>query len=106
LLSEKINGVQQGYVFQLELHGLGFRVHSNDSKTLVFKLGFHHTIHYTLPNDVYGFVQNSTSFHIFGIDKKKVSHIAGQLKLLKKPDLYKGKGIRRSSDIIYLRQLK
>jgi len=104
IFSEVISGLQQGYLFQLELHGLGFRVRSLDLKTLIFKIGFSHEIRYELPNDVFGLVKNPTSFDLFGIDKKRVSQIAGEIKLLRKPDPYKGKGIRRSSDIIRLRE--
>jgi large subunit ribosomal protein L6 len=104
ILDEKIRGVQHGYLYNMELHGLGFRVHSKN-QILVFKLGFSHTIHYALPNDVFCFVQNSNTFSLFGIDKKKLSFVAGQMKLLKMPDSYKAKGIRRATDIIHLKSI-
>lgn len=109
-----IEGLTQGYVLYLELHGVGFRaffhkehpsIHNKKNKDikdgvqsqhqfLELKLGQSHDIFYEIPHCVHMFLVKPTMIGIYGIDKQKVTQIGAELRHFKLPDAYKGKGIR------------
>jgi len=102
---QSFRGVTQGYLVYLELHGVGFRVDKNE-QSLLFKLGFSHSIHYELPNDIRSIMIDSTKFALYGIHLNRLTQIAASIKKLRLPEAYKGKGIRRSSDQLFLKERK
>ncbi len=105
VLEKSFTGLLQGYLVQLELIGVGFRVDQKD-QTLEFKLGYSHSIYYELPSDVRAIITKPTELTLYGVDYGRVTQIAAKIKQLRPPELYKGKGIRRSSDVLYLKERK
>lgn len=97
--------LSQGILLQLELVGVGFRVEQS-GQNLEFKLGFSHPIMYELPSDVRAIVPKPTHFLLYGVDPTRVTQVGAEIKRLRPPEMYKGKGIRRSSDVLYLKVKK
>lgn len=109
IYKQTVEGLLQGYVFYLELHGVGFRGTLHEKKILPqgfskkyieFKLGQSHDIFYEIPNNIQVFMVKPTLIGLYGIDKENVSHVAASIRNLKLPDSYKGKGIRYKDEII------
>ena len=98
-------GLLQGYLFQLELIGVGFRVEQTNQK-LELKLGYSHPITYELPSDVRAIISKSTHIALYGIDQTRVSQIGAEIKHLRLPEAYQGKGIRFNTDNIILKVKK
>ena len=102
LLANAIAGVEKAWEKRLEVVGTGFNV-KLQGEDLIFKLGFSHTVTFVkVPNIIFK-VEGNTKVIVSGIDKQKVGQIAYQIKILKKPDVYKGKGIRYQGEIIKLK---
>ena len=95
LINNAVEGVQNGYSKQIEIRGVGYRV-AIKGDVLEFALGFSHPVKYTLPNGiaVKADEKNANILTISGIDKQQVGQIAAEIRALKKPEPYKGKGIR------------
>ena len=102
LLLNKIQGVTRGFLVYLKIIGIGYRA-SLENNTLIFKLGYSHDIMYTIPSSVKVFLLDPTEICLFGIEKNQVTQIASILRNLKKPSVYKGKGIRLSTEKIHLK---
>ena len=81
------------FLIYLKIVGIGYRAHL-EKNSLFFKLGYSHDIIYNIPESVKIFLVDPTLLCIFGIDKNQVSQIASKLRNLRKPSVYKGKGIR------------
>jgi len=99
--------MELGYLVILELNGVGFRL-KLEGNTLKFYLGFSHIKEYKIPNNIFVKIGNKkeTELHLFGYDKQYLCQIAAQIKLLKKPDMYKGKGIFFFNETLVLKQGK
>lgn len=98
LLSNMVTGVSSGFEKKLEIHGVGYRVQlAGDS--LKFSLGFSHEVVYKIPEGVSAAVEQNV-ITITGIDKQKVGQAAAEIRALKKPEPYKGKGIRYADERI------
>jgi len=93
-----VDGVVTGYSKQLEVNGVGFRVALQGQK-LVMSLGFSHPVEFTLPEGITGVVEGNV-ITISGIDKKLVGQTAANIRKLKKPEPYKGKGIKYLDETI------
>ena len=89
-----ITGVTEGYQKQLELVGVGYRAKSKGSNALELQLGFSHPVKYDAPEGITLDVPSQTEINISGIDKQVVGQVAADIRALKKPEPYKGKGIR------------
>lgn len=97
-LKNMIRGVSEGYAKSLEIEGIGFRAEVRDGK-LVLNLGFSHPVFVEhLPGINFQVVKNIIT--VSGIDKEKVGEMASRIKALKKPDPYKGKGIRYQGEVV------
>jgi large subunit ribosomal protein L6 len=92
LVANMIEGVSKGFEKKLELNGVGFRV-SLAGAGLKFALGFSHEVNYALPQGITATVEQNI-ITIQGIDKQQVGQIAAEIRALKKPEPYKGKGIK------------
>lgn len=92
LLNNMVEGVTTGFSKQLEIQGVGYRVALTGSE-LKFNLGFSHDVIYKIPQGVTAVVEQST-ITISGISKQQVGQVAAEIRSLKKPEPYKGKGIR------------
>lgn len=98
LTENMIEGVTKGYSRSLELEGVGFRV-KQTGKQLVFELGFSHDINFTLPEGIEAKVEKNT-VTVSGIDCQLVGETAAQIRSLRKPEPYKGKGIHYVGEVI------
>jgi large subunit ribosomal protein L6 len=88
-----ITGVTEGYRKTLEIVGVGYRVQAR-GRDLEFSLGFSHPVHVAPPEGITFRVEAPTRFVVEGIDKQQVGEIAANIRKLRKPDPYKGKGVR------------
>ena len=99
LVSNLVTGVTQGYTTKLEIFGVGYRVQLRGSN-LEFALGYSHPVVIEAPEGITFAVQSPTKFTITGIDKQKVGQISANIRRLRRPDPYKGKGVRYEGEQI------
>ena len=92
-------GVTDGYEKKLEIHGTGYRVAAR-GQSLEFSLGYSHSIIVDAPEGISFAVENPTRFSVQGIDKQQVGEVAANIRKLRKPDPYKGKGVRYAGEHI------
>ena len=97
LIANMVVGVTEGYEKKLEIVGTGYRVVAKGS-TLEFALGYSHSITIDPPEGVTFRVEAPTRFSVAGIDKQQVGEVAANLRKLRKPDPYKGKGVRYAGE--------
>ena len=99
LINNMVLGVTEGYEKKLEIHGTGYRVQAKGSN-LEFALGYSHPIVVEPPAGITFAVENPTRFSVQGIDKQLVGEVAANIRKLRKPDPYKGKGVRYAGEHI------
>jgi large subunit ribosomal protein L6 len=99
LINNMVLGVTEGYEKKLEIHGTGYRVLAKGSN-LEFALGYSHPITVEPPTGITFAVENQTRFSVQGIDKQLVGEVAANIRKLRKPDPYKGKGVRYAGEHI------
>ena len=99
LIANMVLGVTQGYEKKMEIHGTGYRVVVRGSD-LEFALGYSHPITIKAPQGISFIVENPTRFAVQGIDKQLVGEVAANIRKLRKPDPYKGKGVRYAGEQI------
>lgn len=99
LVHNMIVGVSQGYEKRMEIHGVGYRVQARGSD-LEFALGYSHPVPVTAPEGITFAVESPTRFSVQGIDKQAVGEIAANIRRLRRPDPYKGKGVRYAGEKI------
>ena len=99
LVNNLVVGVTDGYEKKLEIHGVGYRVQLKGSD-LEFSLGFSHPVKVTPPEGITFAVEAPTRFSVQGIDKQLVGEVAANIRKLRKPDPYKGKGVRYAGEKI------
>jgi large subunit ribosomal protein L6 len=99
LIANMVLGVTEGYEKKMEIHGTGYRVVVRGSD-LEFALGYSHSITIKAPQGISFTVENPTRFAVQGIDKQLVGEVAANIRKLRKPDPYKGKGIRYAGEQI------
>jgi large subunit ribosomal protein L6 len=99
LVYNLVVGVTTGYEKRMEIHGVGYRVALKGS-SLEFALGYSHPISVTAPEGITFVVDNPTRFSVQGIDKQLVGEVAANIRKLRKPDPYKGKGVRYAGENI------
>ncbi len=93
LLANMVAGVSQGYKKELQIIGVGYRA-ALKGRSLELQLGFSHPVSYTAPDGVDFEVPEPTKVIVSGIDKEKVGQVAAEIRKLRPPEPYKGKGIR------------
>lgn len=93
LIANMVEGVTNGYIKKLEIHGTGYRVVAKGSD-LEFALGYSHPILVKAPQGITFQVETPTRFSVSGIDKQLVGETAANIRKLRKPDPYKAKGVR------------
>ena len=97
LINNDIVGVTEGYAKQLEVVGTGYRVAQKGS-SIEFALGFSHPVFFDAPEGVTLAVEGNTKISVSGISKQAVGEVAANIRKLKKPEPYKGKGIRYAGE--------
>ena len=98
LLNNAVKGVTKGYEKKLEINGVGFRL-SGGGQQIEMALGFSHPVKYTAPEGIQ-LTTNKMEITVSGIDKQKVGQVAAEIRALKKPEPYKGKGIKYVDEVI------
>ena len=99
LVANLITGVTNAYTNKMEIHGVGYRVVLK-GKDLEFALGYSHPVLIEAPEGITFTVESPTRFTVVGIDKQKVGQISANIRRLRRPDPYKGKGIRYEGEVI------
>jgi large subunit ribosomal protein L6 len=99
LVNNMILGVSQGYEKRMEIHGVGYRVVAKGSD-LEFSLGYSHLVPIKAPDGISFTVESPTRFSVAGIEKQAVGEIAATIRRLRRPDPYKGKGVRYAGEKI------
>jgi len=99
LVANMVTGVTDGYQKTLEIQGVGYRVQARGS-ALEFSLGFSHPVLVEAPEGISFQIETPTRFHVQGIDKQKVGEVAANIRKLRKPDPYKGKGVRYQGEVV------
>jgi len=99
LVANMVTGVTDGYTKVLEIVGTGYRVVARGSD-LEFALGFSHPVVVRAPEGISFAVESPTRFSVSGVDKQKVGEVSANIRKLRKPDPYKGKGVRYQGEQI------
>jgi len=100
LIANMVTGVTEGYEKKLEIVGVGYRVLSKGPTQLEFQLGYSHSITFNAPEGIAFTVESPTKLGVQGIDKQLVGETAANIRKLRKPEPYKGKGVRYSGEHI------
>lgn len=104
-LANMVRGVTRGYEKKLELVGVGFRA-SVQGKTLNLTLGFSHPVNFPIPEGIVIETPSQTEILIKGIDRQKVGQVAAEIRDVRPPEPYKGKGVRYTGEQITLKEGK
>ena len=99
LIANMITGVTEGYTKTLEIVGVGYRVQARGSD-LEFALGFSHPVPVKAPEGIAFAVESPTRLRVTGIDKQQVGEVAAKIRKIRKPDPYKGKGVRYQGEVV------
>ncbi|WP_019202351.1 50S ribosomal protein L6 [Tsukamurella sp. 1534] len=99
LVQNMVTGVTEGYTKKLEIYGVGYRV-ALKGKDLEFALGYSHPVPIEAPEGITFAVESPTKFSVSGIDKQQVGQVSAVIRKLRRPDPYKGKGIRYEGEQI------
>jgi large subunit ribosomal protein L6 len=98
LIANMVTGVTDGYEKRLEIVGVGYRVLSKGPTQLEFQLGYSHSITFNAPEGITFTVDGPTRLGVVGIDKQLVGETAAKIRKLRKPEPYKGKGVRYAGE--------
>lgn len=94
-----VEGVTNGYKKQLDISGVGYRA-AAQGQILTLQLGFSHEVKYIVPTGITVTVDKQTTIHLAGSDKQKVGQVAAEIRSLRGPEPYKGKGIRYNDEVV------
>ncbi len=99
MIANLVEGVTNGYTKSLELRGVGYRAALKGS-TLTLQLGLSHEVNYTAPEGITIAVPKATEISVSGINKQMVGQVAAEIRAYRKPEPYKGKGIRYVGEFV------
>jgi large subunit ribosomal protein L6 len=105
LVSNLVEGVTQGFTKVLEITGVGYRAQAQ-GKTLKLQLGYSHDVNFPVPDGIEIKTPDNTTVEISGIDKQKVGQVAAEIRRWRKPEPYKGKGIKYRGEYIFRKEGK
>ena len=100
LIANMVTGVTDGYEKRLEIVGVGYRVLAKGPSQVELQLGYSHPVFFDAPEGVTFAVESNTRMAVVGIDKQQVGEVAANIRKLRKPEPYKGKGIRYAGEQI------
>ena len=100
LIFNMILGVLNGYSKELNLVGVGYTADASSNKFLLLNLGYSHPIYFEKPDSIEFETPNNTTIIVKGIDKQEVGEVSAKIRSLRKPEPYKGKGIKYSDEHI------
>jgi len=99
LIANMVEGVSKGFRKSLEIQGVGYRAAKAGDK-LNLTLGYSHPVVFTAPEGITLSVEGTNKVHVDGIDKQRVGQVAAEIRQLRKPEPYKGKGVRYAGEVI------
>ena len=102
LAANAVTGVTTGFERRLEIVGVGFRA-AVQGRKVVFNIGYSHPVEYAMPQGIDIAIEETTKVVVRGTDKQAVGQVAAQIRGLREPDAYKGKGIRYAGEVIRLK---
>ncbi|HEX8910740.1 MAG TPA: 50S ribosomal protein L6 [Humisphaera sp.] len=102
LLANMVEGVTNGYKKTLEIQGVGYKADLK-GKTLVLTVGFANPVNVAVPPNVSVAVDGGLKIHVTGVDKQAVGHFAAEVRKVRKPEPYKGKGIRYEGEQVKIK---
>ena len=105
LVSNLVTGVTQGFVETLEMVGVGYKANVQ-GKVLNLALGYSHDIAYPIPEGITIKCPDATTIEISGMDKQKVGQVAAEIRKYRKPEPYKGKGVKYRGEFIFRKEGK
>ena len=105
LVRNLITGVSQGYTKALEINGVGYRA-AVQGKNLQLQLGYSHDVVYPIPADITIKCEKPTSITVSGADKQRVGQVAAEIRAFRRPEPYKGKGIKYADETILRKEGK
>jgi large subunit ribosomal protein L6 len=105
LVNNLVNGVTNGFAETLEMVGVGYKA-AVAGKTLKLSLGFSHDVEYAIPDGIAIKCPDATTIEISGIDKQLVGQVAAEIRRWRKPEPYKGKGIKYRGEFIFRKEGK
>ena len=100
-----VTGVTEGFTTVLEINGVGYRA-AIQGKTLKLQLGYSHDVNYAVPEGIDVKTPDATTVEISGIDKQQVGQVAAEIRRWRKPEPYKGKGIKYRGEFIFRKEGK
>jgi len=100
LVNNMVVGVTQGFTKELEIVGVGYRANAKGPSAMELALGFSHPVNITAPDGITFEVPAPTRIVVSGIDKEKVGQVAADIRAWRKPEPYKGKGVRYAGEIV------
>ena len=105
LVQNLVTGVSDGFTKVLEINGVGYRAQAQ-GKNLRLQLGYSHDVNFPVPEGVDVKTPDQTTVEISGIDKQKVGQVAAEIRRWRKPEPYKGKGIKYRGEYIFRKEGK
>ena len=105
LIQNLVTGVTEGYTKVLEITGVGYRANAQ-GKTLKLQLGYSHDVDFAVPEGIEIKTPDNTTVEINGIDKQQVGQVAAEIRRWRKPEPYKGKGIKYRGEFIFRKEGK
>jgi large subunit ribosomal protein L6 len=104
LLANAVTGVTAGFKRELEIIGVGYKAEVKNPRELMFSLGFSHQVSYTVPEGIsISYDAKANRLTIEGVDKQRVGQVAAEIRGIRPPDVYKGKGVRYAGEHIKLK---
>lgn len=104
-LQNMVTGVSKGFEKRLTLVGVGYRAQAQGA-TLNLSLGFSHPVVYPLPDGVKAECPTQTEIVIKGVDKQKIGQVASEIRAFRKPEPYKGRGVRYADEVVIIKETK
>ena len=102
LLANMVKGVSQGFEKELEIVGVGYKAEKSGEK-MILRVGYSHIVEISPPSGVSLAVEGVNKIKVMGIDKEKVGQMAAEIRAVRPPDAYKGKGIRYAGEVVRLK---
>ncbi|MBR1924901.1 MAG: 50S ribosomal protein L6 [Ruminobacter sp.] len=104
-VANMVNGLSKGFERKLTLIGVGYRAQAK-GKVLNLELGYSHPINYEVPEGITIETPSQTEIVVKGVDKALVGQVAANLRAYRKPEPYKGKGVRYSDEVVHIKEVK
>lgn len=105
LVQNMVTGVDKGFTQRLEIAGVGYRA-TLDGKILNLQLGYSHDIKFAIPEDIKVTLEGPNAISIFGAERRRVGQIASEIRAFRRPEPYKGKGVKYAGERILRKQGK